>query len=258
MTATLISAALGLAERGFRVFPCMPRGKEPAVVKGSLAATTDQNVIKGWWRGNSACNIGLATGAGSGVFVVDVDGANAEAMLRELQERHGALPATVEAITARGRHLYFRWLDGVEVRNSAGRIAAGIDVRGEGGYVLAPPSVHPSGRRYCWSVDSADSFAAAPKWLLEALVPRGPATVTATPATSWRDIVRDEVTEGRRNDTLARFAGHLLRRWVDPLVTLEFLLTWNAMRCRPPLDESEVFTIVNSIAGRELKRRGSR
>ena len=49
----------------------------------------------------------------------------------------------------------------MEVRNSAGRIAAGIDVRGEGGYVLAPPSVHPSGRRYCWSVDSADSFAAA-------------------------------------------------------------------------------------------------
>ena len=70
--------------------------------------------------------------------------------------------------------------------------------------------------------------------------------------------MRNEVTEGRRNDTLARLAGHLLRRWVDPLVTLEFLLTWNAMRCRPPLDESEVFTIVNSIAGRELKRRGSR
>jgi Primase C terminal 1 (PriCT-1) len=103
-----------------------------------------------------------------------------------------------------------------------------------------------------------DSFAAAPKWLLETLVPGVPATVTATPATSWRDIVRDEVTEGRRNDTLARLAGHLLRRWVDPLVTLEFLLTWNATRCRPPLDESEVFTIVNSIAGRELKRRGSR
>jgi hypothetical protein len=203
----------------------------------------------------SDCNIGLATGASSGVFVIDIDGADAELQLRELEERHGVLPTTVEATTARGRHLYFRWLDGLEVRNSAGRIAAGIDVRGEGGYVLAPPSVHPSGRRYCWSPDCADSFAAAPDWLLETLVTRPPTTV---PVVSWREIVRNEVTEGRRNDTLARLAGHLLRRWVDPLVTLEFLLTWNAVRCRPPLDESEVFMIVNSIAGCELKRRGRR
>jgi hypothetical protein len=258
MTATLISAALGLAERGMLVFPCLPRRKEPAVAKGLLAATTDQNVIKGWWRGNSDCNIGLATGAASGVFVVDIDGASAEAVLRELEERHGALPATVEAITTRGRHLYFRWPDGAEVRNSAGRITAGIDVRGEGGYVIAPPSVHPCGRRYSWSVHSADTFAGAPEWLLETLATRAPAAVAAAPAVSWRDIVRNEITEGRRNDTLARLAGHLLRRWVDPLVTLEFLLTWNAVRCRPPLDDREVFTIVNSIAGRELKRRGSR
>ena len=71
-------------------------------------------------------------------------------------------------ITARGRHLFFKMPE-TPVRNSTSKIAPGIDVRGDGGYVLAPPSVHPSGRLYCWSVDSADTFAAAPEWLLDKL-----------------------------------------------------------------------------------------
>ena len=75
--------------------------------------------------------------------------------MRRLEATHGELPASVEVITARGRHLYFRTPE-VPVRNTASKIAPGIDTRGDGGYVLAPPSIHPSGRRYAWSVDAAN------------------------------------------------------------------------------------------------------
>ena len=98
-----------------------------------------------------------------------MDGLDAEVELRKLEHAHGALPATVEAITARGRHVYFK-IPGERVPNSASKIAPGIDVRGDGGYVLAPPSIHPSGRAYAWSVDSSDTFAVAPDWLLAKII----------------------------------------------------------------------------------------
>ena len=97
------------AERGFHVFPCRPRDKRPATANGLKDATTDPDVIQAWWQQQPDSNIAIATGAASGIFVVDIDGLDAEAALRRLEVEHGALPATVEAITARGRHVYFKW-----------------------------------------------------------------------------------------------------------------------------------------------------
>ena len=213
--SALLDTALSLASRGLHVFPCKPRDKRPAVFEGLKRATIDQNVIIGWWR-STEYNIGLATGEQSRVFVVDVDGLDAEAELKKLEDQHSALPHTVESLTARGRHVYFAWPDR-PVRNSAAKIAPGIDVRGEGGYVLAPPSVHPSGKVYAWSVDGADTFAPAPQWLLAKItapVRRG--NTDAPPTESWRDLVRDGVGEGQRNDTITRLAGHLLRQLCRP------------------------------------------
>ena len=140
--------ALALARRGIAVFPCRPRGKEPATPNGCKDATTGAELILHWWQQTRDANIGVATGARSHCFVLDVDGSDGERELRELEAKYGPLPATVEAITARGRHLYFNW-PSQPVRNSAGKVGAGLDIRGDGGYVLAPPSVHPSGRLYC-------------------------------------------------------------------------------------------------------------
>ena len=257
---TPLQTALSLASRGLRIFPCRPRDKRPAVFEGVKRATTDQNTIAGWWGANPEFNIGLACGAQSRVFVVDVDGVDAEAELAKLEQQHDALPPTAESLTARGRHLYFAWPDR-PVRNSASKIAPGIDVRGDGGYVPVPPSVHPSGKAYCWSVDSSDNFAPAPQWLLAKLAApttRDKGANGAIPAESWRDLVRDGIGEGQRNDMITRLAGHLLRRYVDPLVVLEFLLAWNETRCRPPVTEGEVATIVDSICSLEMKRRGTR
>ena len=74
------------------------------------------------------------------------------------------MPPTVESIMPRGRHIFFKCENGA-IRNSAGTIAPGLDVRADGGYVVLPPSIHPSGRPYVWSVDSGDHFAEAPAWL---------------------------------------------------------------------------------------------
>jgi hypothetical protein len=77
----------------------------------------------------------------------------------------------------------------------------------------------------------------------------------AAPASAWRELVTNGVTEGARNHSVARLTGHLLRRYVDPRVALELIRAWNAARCRPPLTDKEIQQIVNSVAGRELKRR---
>jgi hypothetical protein len=143
--APLGHAALKLAEKGMRVFPCAERSKEPAIRDNLRRATTDPNTIAGWWRSRDF-NIGLATGAESGVWVLDIDGEEGESQLKMLEAKHGALPQTVEAITGKGRHLYFRWPSRSVIRNKQNNpVMPGIDVRGDGGYVLGPPSVHPSG-----------------------------------------------------------------------------------------------------------------
>ena len=234
------------------MFPCRPRDKLPATEHGCKDATTNLETVRQWWCEDPHYNIGVATGAVSKIFAVDIDG-DGEAEMGKLEAEHGALPATVEVITARGRHLYFRMPD-LPVRNSAGKLAPGIDVRGDGGYVLAPPSIHPSGRAYCWSVDSAGVFAAAPDWLLDLVAEHGKAKA-ATPAPDWRTLAIGGVDEGRRDNVVTQLCGYFLRRRVDPILTLEILQLWNEARCRPPLPPEDIERIVGSIARKELKRR---
>jgi hypothetical protein len=248
---SLLTSALKLAERGWRVFPCQPCGKVPATPNGCKAATADAAQITAWWK-RADFNIGVATGQASNITVVDVDDEDAEAELKKLEEKFGALPPTVESITGRGRHIFYRWPKYV-IRNSASKIAPGIDVRGEGGYVIVPPSKHPSGKRYAWSVDSASTFAEAPEWLLNMITsPRG---TTGEVTEGWRTLARDGADDGYRNDTLTRFVGHLLSRHVDPEMVLDIAFAINDARIRPPMTRNEVTSIVDSISATELKRR---
>jgi hypothetical protein len=249
----LLGAALGLAQRGMAIFPCRARGKEPATYHGVLDATKDHNTIRGWWGADPHFNIGLATGTPSGVFAIDIDGIDAEGELHKLEAENGLLPPTVASITGRGRHVLFQMPSGVKIANSAGQVAPGIDVRGTGGYIVAPPSVHPSGRPYAWSVDSGTAFAPAPAWLIHKI--STPARRALFTGTDWYAIARNGAGEGQRNATVTRLAGYLLRH-IDAGVTLEFIQAWNATHCTPPLESDEVYTIVNSIAGRELRKRG--
>jgi hypothetical protein len=121
-------------------------------------------------------NVGIVTGRLSEIFVLDVDGEKGETTLRALEEKYGALPATPTVHTGKGRHFYFHYPEGVEIRNlsghsSSGEVMEGIDARAEGGYAAAPPSIHPNGKQYVWHISPWDvELADAPQWLLDRMV----------------------------------------------------------------------------------------
>ena len=162
-----VEEALRYAARGWPVLEL--HGKTPrAGSRGSKDATTDPDVIRTW---PANTNVGIATGGG--LVVIDIDARHGGGdTLAELEVKHGRLPTTVSAETGGGgEHLYFR--TSVEVRNSAGELGPGLDVRGTGGYTVAPPSVHPSGRRYEWDNAPGDvEIAPLPGWLERLLAER--------------------------------------------------------------------------------------
>lgn len=172
-----LDAALAYARRGWRVVPIKPGEKHPSLNEWQKVATTDEPLIRDWWGRWADFGVGIATGPESAIFVLDVDvsaGKAGDETLADLIAEHGALPDTVEVITGSGgRHLYFAYPVGAEITNaSAGALGPGLDIRGAGGQVLAPPSLHPNGRRYEWEasgdpelVDVAD----APAWLVDLL-----------------------------------------------------------------------------------------
>jgi hypothetical protein len=170
----MLAAALGYAAANLPVFPCAPCAKIPATRNGFHDATTNPETVKRFWR-IADRNIGIPTGPVSGFWILDIDGADGEANLCVLQSKHGPLPPTRQVNTGAGRHLWFAYTG--PIQSSAGRIAAGIDVRGDGAYAIVPPSVHPSGRSYSWSADSPEDMAAAPPWLVE-LARRRPAPIS--------------------------------------------------------------------------------
>jgi hypothetical protein len=259
----LARAAVKLGEKGLRVFPCWPRTKKPAIKENLRCAAIGEAIISKWWGDQGQYNVAIATGRASGVWVLDVDNDdNGKATLSELEAKFGPLPPTVEVITADGRHLYFRWPDsGVEIRNFQQRDdLPGLDVRGEGGYVLAPPSVHPSGRRYEWSVDSADTFADAPEWLLDIITSkrRSSGGVEPRPPGTWRFLIDAEHEGSRRGSAVARLYGYLVRRYVEPMLALRIVYMFDELRNKPPLGHGEVRRIADDIANREADRRESR
>ncbi len=172
----LASAAFRYALRGFSVFPLAVGAKvPPAGSHGLLDGTTDLDVTRARWEKTPHANIGAATGRKSRVWVLDIDigAAHGDKSLAKIEAEHGPLPLTIEASTPRGgRHLYWRWpVDGPEIRNSAGRVGPGLDVRGEGGSIVLPPSVLADGRGYRWIKNGVRTFTDAPAWLVTLALP---------------------------------------------------------------------------------------
>ena len=187
----------------------------------------------------------MATGDASGFFVVDIDGEPGIAAVLALQEEHGRLPPTVMSCTRRGYHLFFRMPEGRDVRNSAGKFAPSIDVRGTGGYVVVPPSPHPEGEAYRWAVGRSPDecpIADASAWLLE-LVTARPQNGAYRPAAP----LPDSIPAGARNQTLASLAGTMRRRgFLEPAMRAA-LHEENQGRCNPPLADDEVDRIAVSV-----------
>jgi len=249
----LYHAACSLAKRGVPVFPVRPKRKEPATQKGVLDATVDLARIEAWWGAMPEANIGIATGRASNMLVLDVDrhdGRDGDAALAALEARHGALPPTVTVATGSGRHLYFH-IGAYAVHNSTGKLGEGLDIRGDGGYVIAPPSVHPSGQHYAWT--GAKEFAAAPPWLMKRLLPK--ANGKGKPPGYWSRLLTQPIPVGQRNDALASIAGKMLAAGIEVVLMHDLLQCVNEARCTEPLPAGEVETIGASIARTHFTRK---
>jgi hypothetical protein len=182
--ADLLRAAQWYARRGLHVHALCPRAKTPATPHGLHDATTDAAAIAAQWS-DPTRNVAIATGP-SGLCVIDVDGDVGAESLAMLEAEFGPLPITPEALTPRGRHIYFARGDH-RIGDSTSKLAPKIDVRAAGGYVLVPPSVHPAGRVYRWRKHRGIhevGLAPLPLWIAEALEKRepersAPPTITA-------------------------------------------------------------------------------
>jgi hypothetical protein len=147
MTSDVMVQALHYAERGWFVFPCGWQGerrKHPLTLHGCLDASRDSSIIEAWWQRWPRANVAVATGAVSGDDALDIDPRHGgDVSLAVLVAQYGPLPTTVRAFTGGGgSHILFRHRSGIT--NAGGKLPVGIDVRGDGGYILATPSVHPN------------------------------------------------------------------------------------------------------------------
>lgn len=162
-----LRAALAYAERGWHVFPCAPGEKRPATAHGCHDATTDGTRIREWWTAEPSYNVAVATGP-SGLFVVDVDGPEGHESIVALQRAHGPLGDPLwQRTPSGGWHAVYANPDGLG--NTSRRLGDGLDTRGQGGYVVVAPSVHPNGGRYAWRTRGEPP--PPPAWLTGLLTP---------------------------------------------------------------------------------------
>lgn len=270
----LRDAALTYARAGIPVFPCTypieiaggtvrcclchrrqkcdNPGEHPRYKGWRHNASTDPKIIDAWWTPGARSNIGICTGAVSGLIVLDVDPPNGgNETLAALERRYGPLPPTWRFLTGGGgQHILFKHLGGY-VKSRSGALGPGLDIKADGGFIIVPPSEHISGRRYAISVDHHPAdvpLARPPEWLIKRLGMSAKRPAPTAVRQNGQSFVREPLYEGQRNSGLASLAGLLVRKFPGQTgFVSELVLSFNARYCRPPLDEKEVQGIVASI-----------
>ena len=259
----LAHAALEYAARGWLVIPlhsptahgcscgraeCESPGKHPRTAHGLKEASRDPATIRAWWRRWPDANIGILTGPESGILALDVDGKQGEESLIDFERRCSHLPDTYTVRTGGGgQHLYFLWPEGANVRNSASRIAPGLDIRGQGGYVVAPPSLHASGARYEIN-ESAILPALCPGWLLSLVQePQGAEARQSAPAAG--PVVCAQISAGGRTPTLSSLIGKLITQGV-PADGIEAAALALNRTFSPPHSEEKIKRMVADMVNR--------
>jgi hypothetical protein len=236
-------AALKYCDMGFSVIP-VGRNKKPLVAWEKYQATRATREQIEHWFSDKDINIGVVTGAISGIVVIDID-------TKEKVDRQ--LPRTVTSQTGRGGWHLFCKHPGRHVKTVAG-ILPHVDIRGDGGYVVMPPSLHENGNRYEWVILPEDSdFAELPGWVLEE-EPKNKKTNG-----DWETVIKNKIPDGVRNQTAAQITGKLLHHlpqelWDAGWLTMQAL---NKNNGNPSLEENELRTVFESIAGREAKKRAN-
>lgn len=207
-TGNFLDVAMFYAQNNIKTFPVKRQGKSPLCPKGFKDATTNKVVLQEWNNNFPNCNVGIPTGQINNIFVVDVDGEQGFKSLNRLELIYGKLDAPT-VITGKGKHLYFKMPENTDIKSSVSKIADHIDIRANGGYVVAPPSIHENGHRYTWEnfIPNQD-FPEAPSWFISLIThaEKQPLPVSG---------VLEEISnapQGQRNDTLYRRAISLINR----------------------------------------------
>jgi len=239
----VLEAALALAADGRMVLPVNAATKAPLVRHGVLDASRDERVIREWFARYPDAGLAMRTGAVSRRVVADIDGEDGELSLLALESSIGPLPTTSEALTPHGRHLHYAYPPQASVIRcaTAYRGLLGLDVRGDNGYVLMPPT-----RGYVWEI-SANAVAQWPSALM------APQTAYAAASADSDRIVR-----GTRNSVLASLAGTMRRRGMSQVAIRVALIADNEARCTPPLPREEVERIAISVSRYEPAERVGR
>lgn len=229
-----LEAAKRYRKLGWSVFPCEPRGKKPLVEwkEYQKRVATDEE-ISGWALSYPGANVGVICGRISGVIVLDSDAA---------EWRNWT---TARVRTGRGYHYYFRASE--ESINNRVRVGGTAwDVRGDGGYVIAPDSEHSTGVFYAWDVPPEDGIAELPKEILKEL--QKPKSERL-----WVEGL-EGAGEGKRNDTATSLVGRAIAS-LPPELWEDFgwtgLLAWNRKNT-PPLGDDELRTIYESVRDRHM------
>jgi len=212
---------------------CGNPGKHPIPARGVHEATIDEARLDRWAKANPGCNVGVATGRISGIAVVDVDPKHGGPASHEALRGRVKLPRTLRALTGSGGwHDYYRVPDGCPTM----QLAPGIDLRGDGAYVVAPPSVHVSGNAY--------------KWLNDAPLAELPAELVQTVQREKRapaGEIPERIPQGQRESTLVSLAGSLRRRGASERAILAAIEVENE-RCDPPLAPKDLERIARSVS----------
>ena len=261
-------AALDYARRGWPVIPlhtltadgcschheCSSVAKHPRTKHGLKDASTDKKAIRRWWAEWPDANVGIVAGGESGLVVLDVDPRHGgDESLREVEEQHGPLPQTPKSRTGGGGQHHLFAHPGGRIKNKV-NLAPGLDIRADAGYIVAPPSLHASGKKYEWEVHPDESpTAPTPQWLLT-LIEGG--AKKAKPSNGHKsngdrpssELFEEVIPEGSRNATLTSLAGTLRRPGYGEDIINLVLKAVNEERCDPPLPADEIEAIARSIS----------
>jgi Bifunctional DNA primase/polymerase, N-terminal/AAA domain/Primase C terminal 1 (PriCT-1) len=239
---TLPPDIVNLASEGRRLFPVHSRGKTPLLKEWQHRASAKVDQLTAWHQHYRGCNWGMATGPMSGTWILDLDGEQASRFFLDLKANSGddRWTNTRAVKTAKGRHVWFKY-PAVPIGNSVGQISQGVDVRGDGGFVVIPPSEHESGVHYSWLTPADAPVLPAPDVLLNLLAK--PKQVSPPNGTG-----KTRITQGERNTRLTQVAGAMRHYGMEPDAIYAALALHNATYCEPPLSEHEVRTISRSVS----------
>ena len=207
-TRNFYDVAMFYTSRNIKVFPVKKQGKSPLCVGGFKSATVDTAILQEWNKKFFDCNIGIPTGQLNNIFVLDVDGEQGLQSLECLERLYGKLDVPT-VITGKGKHLYFKMPENIDIKSSVSKIADHIDIRANGGYVVAPPSIHENGHQYTWeNFDINQDFPQAPSWLISLITN---AEKQSLPVSGVLEEISN-APQGQRNDTLYKRSISLIAR----------------------------------------------